>query len=241
MGKVVFLAVVTFAWAAFTGVTNLAAAQNTGGVFPATVNDGHRSAQYRIGFNPDTEAMAQRLHYQQSINGDLMWRVVGQGRKTNESDVDFDFIQGELFWQITEDNKPWITGLRFDARIRDDGRPGQFGVNWMHQFRLGDGWSARAVALTSIELGDDAKDGIALQTRGQIAKRLNQGPTVGIELYSSYGRSDNIRDFEDQSHTMGPYVSAKIGDKWSLIAGGQFGLTNGSADTDLRLWITRSF
>ena len=70
-----------------------AMAQNTGGVFPPDVNEGHKSAQYRIAANLDNDRFAQRLHYQQAIDGDLMWRIVGQTRETATSDFDFDYVQ----------------------------------------------------------------------------------------------------------------------------------------------------
>ncbi len=59
---------------ALTAATPAAFAQNTGGIFSPIVNDGHKSAQYRVTFNPDTEGLSQRAHYQQAINGSLMWR-----------------------------------------------------------------------------------------------------------------------------------------------------------------------
>ena len=109
-----------------------AMAQNTGGVFPTQVNEGHRSLQYRAAINPDNAqdefGFAQRLHYQQAINGDLMWRVVGQTQKTESSDFDFAFLQAELFWELSDDQDQHKTGLRFDARLTDGDRAEQLGV-----------------------------------------------------------------------------------------------------------------
>ena len=90
-----------------------AAGQNTGGVFGPVVNDGHRSAQYRAAYDFDTYGLAQRVHYQQAINGDLMWRVLVQARKTADSRVDTDFVQGELFWQLPDPNPRWQHAVRF--------------------------------------------------------------------------------------------------------------------------------
>ena len=44
-------------------------AQNTGAVFGPGVTEGHSSAQYRATFDPDSDGFAQRIHYQQSLNG----------------------------------------------------------------------------------------------------------------------------------------------------------------------------
>lgn len=222
-----------------------AAAQNTGGVFPPMVNEDHESAQYRIAINPDNKAgatgFAQRLHYQQAFNGDVMWRVVGQTRKTNSSDFDFDFLQAELFWELSNNDDQHKTGLRFDARLRDEGRAEQLGINWTNQFNFEGGWTARAVVLSAVQLGDNGANGVNLQTRGQIARKLDSGHTLGVELYNNYGRTGNIGSFNEQSHTIGPFVSAPLGNKVSLFAGPLFGISKAAPDVEARLWLTKGF
>jgi hypothetical protein len=221
--------------------TPVAAAQNTGGIFSPVVNDDHRSAQYRVTYNPDTEGLAQRAHYQQSINGDLMWRGLVSARKTSDSDVDFDFVQAELFWELSDDDDRWKRGLRFDARIRDDDRPGLLGMHWTNQFPVTDNWNARFVALSAIDVGDDARDGVFLQTRGNVFTRLDTGQTVGVEVFNSYGSTDDFRDFEEQTHQIGPFASFPVAEDWSLFTGALLGLTDASADAELRLWLVRGF
>lgn len=221
--------------------TPMAAAQNTGGIFSPVVNDDHRSAQYRVTYNPDTEGLAQRAHYQQSINGDLMWRGLVSARKTSDSDVDFDFVQAELFWELSDDDDRWKRGLRFDARIRDDDRPGLLGMHWTNQFPVTDNWNARFVALSAIDVGDDARDGVFLQTRGNVFTRLDTGQTVGVEVFNSYGSTDDFRDFEEQTHQIGPFASFPVAEDWSLFTGALLGLTDASADAELRIWVVRGF
>lgn len=217
-----------------------AQAQNTGGVFPPDVNEGHKSAQYRIAINLENDRFAQRLHYQQSLSGDLMWRIIGQTRETASSDFDFDFVQAELFWQISADDSPYRTGLRFDARLRDDNRPGQFGLNWMNQWDFNEGWSARLVGLSAVQVGENRADGIFLSPRAQIAKKLESGPSIGLEYYGSFGNTEDL-DFGKAGQTVGPYVSTKLVGKTSAMAGVQFGLTDAAPNTDLRLWLTQGF
>jgi len=223
----------------------IAAAQNTGGVFPPMVKDGHKSAQYRIAINPDNAngetGIAHRLHYQQSLNGDMMWRIIGQTKKTADSDFDLDFIQAELFWELSDDEDQHKTGLRLDARLRDEGRAEQLGLNWMNQFNFENGWSARALILTSVQIGDTGADGVNLQTRGQIARKMESGHTFGIDMFNNYGRTGNIGSFKTQGHTIGPFVAAPFGDGLSLYAGPLFGLSKAAADVEARLWLTKGF
>lgn len=226
---------------AFAATTPLAMAQNTGGIFPPMVNEGHKSAQYRVSYDPDSEGLSQRVHYQQAINGNLMWRGLVSARKTDESDVDFDFVQAELFWELSDDDDAWKTGFRFDARIRDDDRPGLIGIHWTNQFPVTENWNGRFVALSAFDVGNDARDGVFLQTRGNLFTRLESGQTVGVELFNAYGSTNEILDLDKQGHSIGPFASFPVSDRFSLFTGVLFGLTDASADAELRLWITRGF
>jgi len=222
-----------------------AAAQNTGGVFPTQVNEGHKSLQYRAAIDPDNAqdefGFAQRLHYQQAINGDFMWRIVGQTQKTESSDFDFSFLQAELFWELSDDEDQHKTGLRFDARLTDGDRAEQLGVNWMNQFNFDNGWHARAILLSSVQIGDTSADGVNLQTRARVAKKLGTGQTIGVEMYNNYGRTSDFGSFDEQNHTIGPFVSAPLGNKLSVFAGPLFGLSKAAANVEARLWLTKGF
>ncbi len=245
MFRVILLLKIFIAIIIAAGLVPPAAAQNTGGVFGPGVTEGDRTVQYRIGIDPDgandEAAIAQRIHYQQAINGDWRWRVVAQARKTNESDVDFDFIQTELAWQISPDGQDYQTGLRFDATLRDDDRAHQLGVNWINQWKLAEGWQARALTLTSVQVGNDARDGIFAQTRFNVSKKLDSGASLGVEMFNFYGYTGDIPDFEDQRHSVGPFISTKLTEDVSIFAGALFGITDASPDNELRLWVSRGF
>jgi len=234
--------IILFTLLLFCSFLNTARAQNTGGVFGPIVNEGHKSFQYRATFDPDnandTTGFAQRLHYQQAINDDFMWRIVGQTRKTNDSDFDFDYLQGELFWQLHQ-KENYSSGVRFDIRTRDNDRPDQVGLNWMHEFAMKDGWGARALVLITKQFGNNSASGIFLQTRFSLQKSTSFGG-VGVETFNSYGNSRDIPSFSDQSHTVGPYVSNSLGNGWSTYAGAQLGVTDPAADLELRFWLTKS-
>lgn len=226
---------------ALTLVAQSAPAQNTGGVFPPNVNEGHHSWQYRVAFDPDSDRMAQRVHYQQSLNGDLMWRVLGQVRKTDDSDTDFDFFQAELFWELSDDGARWRTGLRFDARVRDRGRPGLLGLHWTNHVQLDERTRVRFLAMTLADVGDGARDGVFVETRADLAHRLASGVEIGVEMYNRYGSTRDFGAFNEQSHQFGPIVTIPTGNGWSVLAGLLLGLSDAAPDQDYRLWVTRSY
>lgn len=217
-----------------------AGAQNTAGVPPPGFPDGHESLQYRVAYETDTDAFAHRLHYQQAFDEKKLWRIIVQGRKTNDRDNDFDFAQGEIFWRLTGPTRRWQHGLRFDLRVRHEGRPATFGLNWSNEFTFADDWRFRTVVLTAIDVGDGARDGVFLQTRNQLNYALAPRQNIGFELYSVYGSSKDIPSLKDQNHQLGPYVVLPLGDKWQLFGSALAGLTDESQDLNLKLWFTRA-
>lgn len=221
-------------------LTASAYAQNTGGIIPTVVVDGHQAIQYRMTFDPDNDGFAQRLHYERAI-GDLMWRVVAQTRKTAESDTDFDFVQGELFWHFTETNRRWQSGVRFDVQLRSDNRPDLLAISWNNEIALTDYWYARAIARVTRDIGSGGAPGVGLQTRGSIYFRSQPGRTFGLELFSVHGTTAEVAGLDEGRHQLGPFATLPVGSNWNLFAGALVGLSNAAPDTELRLWSTYRF
>ncbi len=215
-------------------------ANNTGGVFGPVVNDGHQALQYRGAITDDSD-FAQRLHVEQALNDDFMWRVVAQTRKTPQRSTAFDYVQGELFWELPTAYSHWQQGFRFDLRLRDGDRPDQAGVNWMHQFQWAEGWSARALLLTTLQFGRNDRAGLGLQLRGSATKRFSRHLAASLAWFSDYGTTAETRGGSDQFHQLGPDVVLTAGNGWQLKGGVLFGLTSATPDATYRLWISRSF
>lgn len=215
------------------------AAQNTGGIFGPVVNEGHRSWQGRSTYDLDGYGFANRLHYQQAHNGDLMWRIVAQVHKTEDSTTDFDYGLAELFWQLSDDTAFWQTGVRFDLRVRGNDRPELFGFNWMNQFQLTPRLEARVLVLLGRNFGSGASSDVSFQTRGHLSYGLSDRTALGFEFYNSWGAVDDFRDFDDQQHQLGPFATVRLGGNWSLFAGALFGVTDSTSDAELRLWLTK--
>lgn len=216
-------------------------AQNTSGVFGPVVDEGKRSAQYRFSVDPDSDALAHRFHYQQSYNDDLLWRVVMQARDTSDSSLDFDFLRGELFWQLSPNDTHWHYGFRLDYRVRDGDRPDEFGINFTNQLRLTSKLSIRAIFLSSVDLGDNADDGISLGTRARFRYRAHSNISGGLEMFSRYGSTSDLDGFDDQRHQIGPYAILRLPDGWHATVSALSGVTDASPDTHLRVFLGRSF
>ena len=220
--------------------TNQVFASNVGGVFGPIVNEGDRTFQYRAAYDPDSEQFVQRLHYQHSLNDDVRLRGVIQARKTDDSDVDYDFFQGEVLWQLDNISDQWNHALRFDFRIPDEGRSGLVATTWTNKLVWSEHWSTTALVLGSVDVGSDARSGLFLQTRADIVRKLNGKWSVGAELFSNLGSTSDFGSFEEQSHQVGPLLKGKLGNGWSLFTGVLLGISDASQDENLRFWLTKS-
>lgn len=215
-----------------------AAAQNTSGVFGPVVNEGHRSLQYRATYDLESHGFAQRVHYQQALNGDLQLRGIVQARKTRDREVDVDYFQGELLWQLADPGPRWRHALRFDLRLRTEGRPAAVGLRWTNEFDLDDDWRARVIVLGTSEIGDGASRDLVVQSRAAVTYAVAPGLRTGLEMFNTFGPIDDPPAFEAQRHQLGPTLSARLGGGWQLYTGLLFGLTDATSNAEGRIWLT---
>lgn len=226
---------------------SLAAAQSVSGVFGPTVNADNRELEYRLGLAQDANddwASVSRLHYQQGLNDTFRLRGVIQFSDPGDGPAEFRFFQAELLWQTVEQTEAgYSAAFRLDARLAegDDGAH-RLGVNWVHQWVFGGGWRARAIALTSHEVGSNARDGFNLAFRTSLSRRLGNGVRLSLEQYATLGNTDRgLGRFDEQRHTIGPALSGSFSDAWGWYLSTQFGVSDAAADTDFKVRLTRGF
>lgn len=222
-------------------VSPIAYAQNTSGVFGPVIDEGERGWEYRATYEPDSEGLAQRVHYQQALNGELRWRAVAQVRKTDDSDVDLDYLRGEIVWQVTPDDQKYQSGFRFEGRYRFNDRPGDVTVHWANQWKHIDNWTMRFILGATQQIGNDPADGLQIQTRASAMTSLSDGPKIGLELFSEYGSTSDWLDADEQEHEFGPVAVWNLNEDWNLYSGALFGLTDASADIQLRFRLSKGF
>ena len=214
---------------------------NTAGVFPPIVQEGHRSLQYRITVNPDTGAFGTRLHYQESLNDDVMLRGIVHASESATSHSKVDFVQGELFWDLSEDTDRLRQGFRFDARARGRGEPSSVSVNYGLQYNVSPQWQARLAVLNTRSFGAKANTNIQFQARSQLSYRASRAVSLNLEYYSQLGAIDNFNPWKNQKHQIGPSVNWRVTHGWTLYGGFLSSMNNSSPDTVYRMWVTKAF
>ena len=214
---------------------------NTAGVFPPVVQEGHRSLQYRVTLNPDTGAFGTRLHYQESLNDDVMLRGIVHASESATGHSKVDFVQAELFWDLDEDTDRLRHGFRFDARARGRGEPSSVSVNYALQYSVSPQWQARLAVLNTRSFGGKANTDIQFQARSQLSYRASQAVSLNLEYYSQLGAIDNFNPWKNQKHQIGPSVNWRVANGWTLYGGFLSSMNNSSPDTVYRMWVTKAF
>ena len=214
---------------------------NTAGVFPPVVQEGHRSLQYRVTLNPDTGAFGTRLHYQESLNNDVMLRGIVHASESAAGHSKVDFVQGELFWDLSEDTDRLRHGFRFDARARGRGEPSSVSVNYGLQYNISPQWQARLAVLNTRSFGGKANTDIQFQARSQLSYRASSAVSLNLEYYSQLGAIDDFNPWKNQKHQIGPSVNWRVANGWTLYGGFLSSMNNSSPDTVYRMWVTKAF
>lgn len=222
-----------------------AAAQNVGGVFGPEVTPDSKAVEFRVAAAPASDGrpslITSRLHYQQTVTDDLRLRVVVQGADTITSNFDFDLVQFEAQYQFLEDEEAGIdSALRFDLLLNEDG-PNLVSFNNTTDIPLGEKWSLRGVVLAQVQFGDQRTDGLFLQTRASLSYKLTKSVQLQTQIFNFWGTTADFPDINDQSHSIGPAIAAKLGHGWSLEASTLFGVTDAASDADFRLFLVKSF
>lgn len=236
------------ALAAMGGVCGLSAeaayGQNLSGVFGPNVQEGHRNIEARLGTrvreDDASAATAARLHGEASLNERLMLRLIVAGSDA-AGRLSADAYKAELFWQITPDApRLWSTGLRFDVQYGDGDTPDQHGLGWTNEWRANARWRVRAVALGQVEVGDRARDGVLLEHRAQ-AVRIWTGGWGGLELYSQYGTTDDLRGPGDAVQQVALVGGHRLAGGFYWHAKAFIGLTDETPAGEAVLWLGRNF
>ena len=223
-----------------------ALAQNTAAVFGPVVNADANDIEYRAALSPDGEGrdlFVHRLHYQKAINDDLRWRVVLQGSDLENGDLEFNFVQAELQWQVRDKaDHGWDSAVRLDVRINEgDDTPSLVGLNWTSQKELTERWRLNTVLLSGLEVGQDRTDGVFLQSRVQTSYALTDRLRFGGEVFNFYGSTADFAPLGLQNHAAGPFLSGKLTKDIGFFVGALFGFTEGARSQDYRVFVSKAF
>ncbi|WP_262693709.1 hypothetical protein [Kordiimonas aquimaris] len=238
-------AITAFIGLVFFGLMGSAGAQNVGGVFGPKVAPGSKAIEFRAAIAPQSDGRPSRLtsrfHYQQSVTDNLRLRAVIQGADTNMSNFDFDLVQFEAQYQfLNKERNGFDSAFRLDVLLGKD-RPNLVSFNWTNDVPLNEQWFVRAVMLAQVQFGSNRNSGLFLQTRSSLRYKVNSNYNLQVQVFNTYGSTADFPAIRNQNHSVGPAISAKIAEGWSIEASTLLGLTNATSDVDFRVFLSKSF
>ncbi|MEQ1752544.1 MAG: FTR1 family protein [Micropepsaceae bacterium] len=158
-------------------------------------------------------------------------REPGAGESTS-----FESFEWENRFQLTNPGENWAdAGLLVEFERTDSGSSPdklEVGLLLAKDFgKFGAAWNL----VVEREVGTNASDDIALAQAFQLKYRADPAFEPGIEFYNEFGAIDDMPDFDQQEHFVGPVAEGKFllddkGTKLKYNVCYLFGLTDGAPD-----------
>lgn len=162
-------------------------------------------------------------------------------------DTVFEAFEWENRFQLTNPGENWAdAGLLVEYERTDSGSsPDKIEVGLLLAKELGQ-FDAAFNLIIEKEVGTNASDDYELAQAFQLKYRLDPAFEPGIELYSEFGAIDDMHDFDEQEHFIGPVVEGKLplgdtGAKLKYNVGYMFGLTDETPDGAVKAIIELEF
>jgi hypothetical protein len=222
-----------------------ATAQNLSSVSNPRITEGYRAVQVRFAATHSEDdredRSAIRMNYDHALDSRTQVRgqIIADDR--GRDGMELTSFQVAIQRELTPDDAPkWSSAVRVDARLGMGGAPEQAAAAWQNEYRFAQGWRSRFVLQAAVQSGDQASDGVLLQTRWNIARTFKNGAYAGVDIFNTLGSTAALGSFETQSHAIGPTVGFRVNRRLLVNAGVLFGLTDPAADADFRLWFVQT-
>lgn len=239
------------------GAPPIWAASPVSNVGTAKVNKGDFSIEQRMGYTLDTpdesdhERLRMRQHLDYGFNDWYAVRLITQQDKPYADSLEFRSITIENRIQLFEkDRDGWDGGFRISYNHADgDKTPHGIAVRLLAQSTFGDGWAWRHNSVIDHDVGQDAENGLALELRSQLVKRVYEAQeeafiesvSVGAEMFNDFGKTNEMNGFDSQDHQIGPVASIKLMGGSTIQVGYRYGLSQDAADHLFKLFVGHEF
>jgi high-affinity iron transporter len=169
-------------------------------------------------------------------------REAGAGERTK-----FEAFEWENRFQLSNPGEDWVDfGLLAEFERTDSASsPDKLEFALLFAKSLGK-FAATFNLILEREIGTNAGDDLEVGQAFQLKYRLARAFEPGIELHSEFGPFDEVPNFDEQKHFVGPVAQGVIrlgdtGTKLKYNAGYLFGLTDESADGVVKAIIELEF
>jgi hypothetical protein len=232
---------------AFGAASSEAAAQSVSSVSGAEVKRG-AEFEYRAGYAREDdghpEGFAQRFHFQYGFDDGWRGRIIVIQSKHGAEALQTRSVSLEIQKQILESKKTggWSSAIRVEGLIPvQQAAPGKAKLAWLNTFELDARWQLRGNVYFNHSFGDNAVDGISIETREEATYKLPRDVKIGVQAFNFFNTTARFGSFDEQKHQIGPVVKGKIGKRVKYEISTLFGVSRAASDTDFRVFFGYSF
>lgn len=234
---------ILFAIFALISTVQLGYGQNTSTVFSPNVTKDFSALEYRFAFDPDNDAIAQRIHYQYGFTDQWRLRGIFQFNSDQNESVQFQYFRLEAQWQFLKAAEAgWDSALRFELQIPDrNDYPYRARIAWTGAVDLDQSWELRGNFLLGREFGPDRDSGLTIEGRAEASYSINKHLAVAADYFSDLNNTEQSGSFNQQEHQLGPLLKIKAGNGWKGYVGTLFGLSQSAPDVEYRFMVSYNF
>jgi hypothetical protein len=221
-------------------------AQSLSSVSGAEVKSG-AEFEYRAGYaledDGHPENFAQRFHLQYGFENGWRGRVIVLQSEHNGQALQTRSVSLEIQKQFLEpkNTNGWASAFRVEGQIPTQEAPGKAKVSWLNSYDLDERWQLRGNIYFNHSFGDNAVDGVSIETREEATYKLPCAVKIGVQVFNFYNTTAHFGSFDEQKHQIGPVVKGKIGKHVKYEASTLFGVSRAASDVDFRLFLAYHF
>lgn len=213
-------------------------AQGTGTVASPVIKSGASvSVATGMAFEDGDEGFSHRADYRRAIGDN--WRLSSFAffnDRGGNGDVRYRRFAVEAMHQFASNKTGWNSALQVRGRIPDgnDGA-GRLRVAWLNSWRPVAGPEVRLIGLASQEVGNDRREGAALETRAEATWKVTPSARLGAQMFNRYNTTENFGSFNTQRHSVGGVAKGALTETLSYRINALAGISEAAADFELRV------
>lgn len=208
------------------------------------MREGDSSGQYRINYRPAENtrpaSFDHRFHYQHSLNSRVRMRAMVQYSDTAGRQAELAWTRFETQWQYYKRDSGGGAAIRFDVQKYDSNVRSDFArILWIADKKFG-ALNTRTNLIIGKEFGSEARSGLTVGSRFELALRSSDGTKYGIQYLNGINTTADFGNFDSQRHQIGPIVERRFGD-WNVFASYLHGASDSAPEGAVRLFFSKKF
>lgn len=206
-------------------------------VYSPTVHEGEKEVAYYLDWHEGSDgrdAVGHELEFEYGFAPRDQVSVYGVWEQRSGDDPEFVKYKLEWVHQLFEQGeRSWDFGTYLEYQVADKGGADKVEFKPLFEKTL----PRSTLTLNGIfekQIGEGAEEGTEFGYAARYAWRLRPGMVPALEAFGDLGEMQDVKQWDAQSHIIGPVVDLHFGPFLVWQVGALFGLTEASEDVRLK-------